>query len=148
MVSMTKAEYREYIKRLSPASPMAGDLAKSFLTGGLVCAVGQAFLNMFKAYGLEKDMASAATSVSLVLIGAVLTGVGLYDRIAKFGGAGTLVPITGFANSIASPALEFKTEGFIAGTSAKMFVIAGPVLVFGIAASVIYGVVYYLLTVY
>jgi stage V sporulation protein AC len=119
MVSMTNTEYREYIKRLSPASPMTGDLAKAFLTGGLICAVGQAFLNMFKAFGLENDMASAATSVSLVLIGAVLTGIGLYDRIAKFGGAGTLVPITGFANSIASPALEFKPKALLPGPAQK-----------------------------
>lgn len=146
MVQMTNKEYREYVRRMSPNSPMAGNLFRAFLIGGLICAVGQLFLNIFKGFGLDKELAAAATSIALVFLGAVLTGLGLYDRLAKIGGAGTLVPITGFANSIASPALEFKAEGFVAGTSAKMFIIAGPVLVFGIAASVVYGLVYFLFT--
>lgn len=144
---MTNIEYREYVKHMSPNSPLAGNMTKAFLIGGLICVVGQLFLNLFKSNGLDNETAAAATSITMVFLGAVLTGLGLYDRLAKIGGAGTLVPITGFANSIASPALEFKTEGFVAGMSAKMFVIAGPVLVFGIAASVIYGIIYFLLTV-
>lgn len=146
MVQMTNIEYREYVKHMSPNSPLAGNMAKAFIIGGLICVVGQLFLNLFKSKGLDTEAAAAATSITMVFLGAVLTGLGLYDRLAKIGGAGTLVPITGFANSIASPALEFKTEGFVAGMSAKMFVIAGPVLVFGIAASVIYGIIYFLLT--
>jgi stage V sporulation protein AC len=146
MVHMTNKEYREYVKQLSPNSPAAGNLVKAFIIGGLICTVGQVFLSIFKSFGLDKDMSAAAASITLVFLGAFFTGIGLYDRLAKFAGAGTLVPITGFANSIASPALEFKAEGFVAGTSAKMFIIAGPVLVFGIAASVIYGIIYFLLT--
>ncbi len=139
-MKMTNQEYGEYIKKKSPNSHLGSNLLKAFLSGGIICAVGQGLLNLYKYYGLDAENAGTAVSVTLVFLGALLTGVGIYDRIAKFGGAGTLVPITGFANSIVSPALEFKSEGFVTGMSAKMFVIAGPVLVFGIAASVIYGI--------
>ncbi len=139
-MKMTNREYGEYIKKKSPNSHLTSNLLKAFLSGGLICTAGQGLLNLYKHYGMDAENAGTAVSVTLVFLGALLTGVGIYDRIAKFGGAGTLVPITGFANSIVSPALEFKSEGFITGMSAKMFVIAGPVLVFGIAASVVYGI--------
>ena len=138
-MKMTNREYGEYIKRKSPNSPMGSNLWKAFVSGGIICVVGQALLELYKSSGLETESAATAVSVTLVFLGALLTGIGIYDRIAKFGGAGTLVPITGFANAIVSPALEFKSEGFIMGMSAKMFAIAGPVLVFGISASVVYG---------
>lgn len=139
MQKMTNSDYSEYIKQKSPNSPMLADMLKAFLSGGIICAIGQAILNGWSAAGLDKEAAAGATSVSLVFVGALLTGLGIYDRLAKFSGAGTLVPITGFANSIVSPALEYKAEGFISGMAAKMFVIAGPVIVFGLTASVAYG---------
>ncbi len=144
-MKMTQREYGEYIKKMSPNSRMTANLIRAFVSGGLICTIGQGILNLYKYYGLDAESAGAATSVTLVFLGALLTGIGIYDKIAKFSGAGTLVPITGFANSIVSPALEFKSEGFVMGMSAKMFVIAGPVLVFGVAASVIYGIFYAIL---
>lgn len=140
-MKMTNKEYGEYVKSKSPNSPIWGDLIRAFLIGGAICTIGQAFLNMYKAFGLDKLDAATATSMTLVFLGTFCTGLGIYDRLAKYAGAGTLVPITGFANSIASPALEFKTEGFVMGMGAKMFIIAGPVLVFGISASVLYGLI-------
>lgn len=145
MVTMTKQEYRAYVKSFSPASPLAKDALRAFLTGGLICAFGQLLRQGWLAFGLGKEAAGSAVSVSLVFLGALLTGLGVYDKLAKFGGAGTLVPITGFANAVASPALEFKTEGYITGTAVKMFTIAGPVIVYGIVASVVYGVALMLL---
>ena len=136
---MTNEEYRRFAERHAPRSPQGRDLLRAFFTGGLICCLGQLLLTLWQGAGLEPESASAAASITLVFLGAALTGLGLYDRIAKFAGAGTLVPITGFANSVAAPALEFKTEGFITGTAAKMFVIAGPVIVFGVSAGVIYG---------
>jgi len=141
-MKMSNREYGEYIKKKSPDSNLFANMLKAFISGGVICAIGQGILNLFKYYGLGADEAGTATSVTLVFLGAFLTGLGVYDRMAKFSGAGTLVPITGFANSIVSPALEFKSEGFVTGMSAKMFIIAGPVLVFGISASVIYGILY------
>ena len=117
---------------------------KAFVVGGLICAIGQGILNGYTALGLEKDAAGTATSMTLVALSALLTGLSLYDNIAKFAGAGTLVPITGFANSIAAPAVEFKTEGYVLGVGGKMFQIAGPVIVYGVSASVIYGFIYWL----
>ena len=145
MVNMTNQEYRKYVAGRCPPSPLGKDLFRAFVSGGLICALGQGVLALWSLAGLEEESAAGATSVTLIFLGALLTGLGVYDRLAKFCGAGTLVPITGFANSIASPALEFKTEGFVAGTAAKMFVIAGPVLVYGLSASVVYGVVLVLL---
>ena len=120
------------------------DCANAFWIGGLICVLGQVFVNWYGSMGLDKTMAGTAASASLVALSALLTGLSLYDDIAKVAGAGTLVPITGFANSIAAPAVEFKTEGFVLGVAAKMFTIAGPVLVYGISASVVYGVIYWL----
>ena len=145
MVNMTNQEYRKYVARRCPPSPLGRDMFRAFLSGGLICALGQGILALWSLAGLEEENAAGATSVTLIFLGVLLTGLGVYDRLAKFCGAGTLVPITGFANSIASPALEFKSEGFVAGMAAKMFVIAGPVLVYGLTASVVYGLVLVLL---
>ncbi|MBR5342661.1 MAG: stage V sporulation protein AC [Oscillospiraceae bacterium] len=138
---MTNEEYRRYTERHAPRSPMGRHLLSAFLVGGLICCLGQFFLRLYLAFGLEAEEAATAGSVTLVLLGALLTGLGVYDTIAKRAGAGTLVPITGFANSVVAPALEFKTEGFVTGTAVKMFSIAGPVIVYGISASVVYGLI-------
>ena len=140
-MKMTNEEYKEYSDSHQPHSNVLVNMCKAFWVGGLICCVGQLINNLYMQQGLAKLDAASATSVTLVLIGAVLTGLGLYDRLAKYAGGGSLVPITGFANSVVSPALEFKTEGFITGTAAKMFLIAGPVIVFGVSASVIYGLI-------
>ena len=145
-MEMTNEEYREYAKRRAPRSNTRLNALKAFLMGGLICCVGQFLLNLYAAAGLDREAAGTACSVTLVLLAALLTGLGVYDDLAKLGGAGTLVPITGFANSVAAPALEFKTEGLVTGTAAKMFVIAGPVLVFGVGSSVIYGLLLILLS--
>ncbi len=120
-------------------------MLRAFLTGGLICAVGEGLSRFFLARGLEEEAASTAAAVALIALGALLTAFGVYDRLAKFGGAGTLVPITGFANAVTAPALEFKTEGKITGTAAKMFVIAGPVIVYGVSAGAVYGLILWLL---
>jgi len=135
------------VEDISPKSPVGKDTLSAFLVGGIICTIGQFFINFYTNLGLEKDAASAAASMTLVVISATLTGLSLYDNIAKFAGAGTLVPITGFANAIAAPAIEFKTEGFILGVGAKMFTIAGPVIVYGISASVVYGLIYWIWTI-
>ena len=140
-MKFTKKEYTQYVKRLSPRSPLAKDLVCSFCIGGLICALGQLILNRWTMTGLDERAAGTATSISMIFLSAVLTGLSLYDNIAKVAGAGTIVPITGFANSVVSPAIEFKAEGFITGMAAKMFVIAGPVIVYGTVASVVYGLI-------
>lgn len=145
-MKMTNKDYLEYVKKISPKSKLIPDIIRAFVVGGLICCLGQAILSGFKAAGLDEKDAGSATSICLILLGAVLTGLGIYDRLAKYAGAGTLVPITGYANSVVSPAIEFKTEGFITGTAAKLFIIAGPVIVFGTGASVVYGVIYWALT--
>ena len=119
-------------------------MLRAFLVGGAICLAGQALIDIFMALGIDQETACTGGSVSLVFLGALLTGLGVYDDMAKFAGAGTLVPITGFANSVVAPALEFKTEGFVLGTAAKMFIISGPVIVYGISASVVYGLLYVL----
>ena len=137
---MTNEEYKKYADRHAPRSPLLKDMLFAFLIGGFICCLGQLAGDLDRnVCGLDKEAAASATSITLVFLGALLTGLGVYDDIAKLAGAGTLVPITGFANSVVAPALEFKTEGFIAGTAAKMFIIAGPVIVYGISSSVIYG---------
>lgn len=140
-MNMTPKEYNRYVARLAKKSPLGKDLLNSFLIGGFICMVGQLILNGYTALELSEQDAAAATSVSLVFLSAVLTGLSLYDDLAKIAGAGTLVPITGFANAVVSPAIEFKAEGFITGMAAKMFIIAGPVIVYGTVASVLYGVI-------
>ena len=141
---MTEKEYGRLVQEMSPKSPIVKDYFQAFWIGGLICTLGQFFLNRYSDLGLDKQMAGTAASMTLVALSALLTGLSLYDNIAKYAGAGTLVPITGFANAIAAPAVEFKTEGMILGTAAKMFTIAGPVIVYGLAASVVYGFVYWL----
>lgn len=140
-MNMSKKEYNRYVARLAQKSPLGKNLLRSFLVGGLICVIGQLILNGFTALDLSEQDAAAATSVSLVFLSAVLTGLSVYDDIAKFAGAGTLVPITGFANAVVSPAIEFKAEGFVTGMAAKMFIIAGPVIVYGTVASVLYGLI-------
>lgn len=141
---MTDKEYGKLVDEISPKSPIGKDCLGAFVVGGIICVIGQFFINFYTKLGLDKDSAGTAASMTLVVISATLTGLSLYDNIAKFAGAGTLVPITGFANSIAAPAVEFKTEGFILGLGAKMFTIAGPVIVYGLSASVVYGLIYWL----
>ena len=144
-MDMTPKAYQEYVKAKVPKSPIVRDCLRAFLVGGLICALGQAIQNGWLAAGLTKDDAGAATACCLVLLSAVLTGLNLYNNIGRFGGAGSLVPITGFANSVVSPAIDFKAEGFVSGMAAKMFTVAGPVIVFGTLASAIYGVILMLL---
>ena len=144
---MTEKQYGALVARMAPKSPMWRDCLNAFWIGGLICVVGQIFTNCYGAWGLEKQDAGTAASMTLVALSALLTGLSLYDDIAKHAGAGTLVPITGFANAIAAPAVEFKTEGFVLGVGVKMFTIAGPVIVYGLAASVVYGFIYWLYTI-
>ena len=145
---MTEREYGKLVKEMAPKSPIVKDCILAFLVGGAICLLGQLAMAGYKALGLEKQDASTAVSMSLVALSALLTGLSLYDDIAKFAGAGTLVPITGFANAIAAPAIEFKTEGFILGVGAKIFTIAGPVIVYGVSASVVYGLIYWITTLF
>ena len=138
-MDMTNAEYGEYVKKRQPKSPLGLDVLKAFAVGGAICAAGEGLLHFYQSRGLSEENAATAVSLTLIFLGALLTGLGVYDDIARFAGAGTLVPITGFANSVVAPALEFKREGLIPGTAAKMFTIAGPVIVFGVGASIVYG---------
>ena len=138
---MSPKEYQDYVKQKSPKSPIVKDTLFAFCIGGAICVLGQAIQNGWMGAGLGKEDAGTATAITLVFISALLTGLNLYNKIARFGGAGTLVPITGFANSVVSPAIDFKSEGFVTGMAAKMFQIAGPVIVFGTLASFLYGVI-------
>ena len=140
----SKREYLDHVNAIGPRSPMVKNVALAFLVGGAICALGQLILNGFSALGLDQTDAGMLTSCSLVLLSVLATGLSLYDDLAKRAGAGTLVPITGFANAVAAPAIEFRTEGMVLGTAVKMFTIAGPVLVYGLSASVLYGVIYWL----
>ena len=144
-MDMTPEAYQKYVKERAKPSPIVKDTLLAFVIGGLICVIGQLIQNGWSAAGLGKEDAGTATSCTLVFISALLTGFNLYNKIARFGGAGTLVPITGFANAVVSPAINFKSEGFVTGMAAKMFQIAGPVIVFGTLASVIYGVALMLL---
>ena len=139
-MDMTPEAYQAYVKQKAPRSPLAKDAALAFLVGGAICALGQLIMDGYAGLGLGKTDAATATSVTLVFLSALLTGLGWYTRLARFAGAGTLVPITGFANAVASPAVDFKSEGLVTGTAVKMFTIAGPVIVYGVAASAAYGV--------
>lgn len=141
---MSNKEYSRLLKEKSPKSPVLKNCIFAFLIGGFICTLGEALTSLYTYLKISEDDAKTLTSVTLVFIGVLLTVFGLYDRIAKHAGAGTLVPITGFANSVASPAIEFKSEGFVLGVGAKMFTIAGPVIVYGVTASVVYGLVYYI----
>ncbi|MGM9661841.1 MAG: stage V sporulation protein AC [Oscillospiraceae bacterium] len=140
-MEMTPQEYQQYVKDKQPKSPIVKDTLLAFLVGGAICVLGQFIMEFWKSRGLDQEAAGTATSISLVFLSALLTGLNLYNTVARFAGAGTLVPITGFANSVVSPALDFKSEGLVTGMAAKMFVVAGPVIVFGTAASIVYGVI-------
>lgn len=142
---MNREEYAKYTKQHMPRSRAGRNMLRAFVTGGLICAVGEALSHFYSSRGLHEEAASTAVAVTLIVLGAALTAFGVYDRLAKFGGAGTLVPITGFANAVTAPALEFKTEGKITGTAAKMFVIAGPVIVYGVSAGAVYGLILWLM---
>ena len=144
-MDMSPKEYKNYVEQKAKKSPIVKDVVLAFVIGGLICVVGQAIQNGWSAMGLNKEDAGTATSVCLVLLSALLTGFNLYNKLARFGGAGTLVPITGFANAVVSPAIDFKSEGFVTGMAAKMFTVAGPVIVYGVSASVIYGIILVLL---
>ena len=147
-MDMSNKDYDKFVQARAKKSPIVKDCVFAFVIGGAICVLGQAILDGFTALGLEKTDAGTATSVCLVALSALLTGLNLYNKLARFGGAGTLVPITGFANAVVSPALEFKTEGFILGVGAKMFTIAGPVIVYGVSASVVYGLIYWITTLF
>ena len=140
-MGMTNQDYDKLVKERAKPSPMGKNILWAFLVGGAICTAGQGLTTLYQSWGLDKEQAGAATSITLILAAALLTGLGVFDKLAKFAGAGTLVPITGFANAMVSPALEFKSEGFVTGTAVKLFTVAGPVLVFGISASVIYGLI-------
>lgn len=142
---MTNQDYGKLVDEHAQPSPMGKDLVWAFLVGGAICTIGQGLSNLYQSWGLDKEQAGTAVSVTLILAAALLTGLGWFDKLAKHAGAGTLVPITGFANAMVSPALEFKSEGFVTGMAAKMFTVAGPVIVFGTLASAIYGVILILL---
>ncbi|MCI8303495.1 MAG: stage V sporulation protein AC [Lawsonibacter sp.] len=144
-MKMTDQDYGKLVNERSKPSPMGKNLVWAFLVGGAVCVIGQGLSNFYQSYGLDREEAGTAVSVTLIFAAALLTGLGVFDKLAKRAGAGTLVPITGFANAMVSPALEFKSEGLVTGTAAKLFTVAGPVLVFGISASVIYGLILCLL---
>ena len=141
---MNKSTYSELVKKRSKNSRTALNCLKAFFIGGLICTLGQGLTELYTFLGVDGETSKTLCSVSLIFIGVVLTALHLYEKIAKHGGAGTLVPITGFANAMSSPAIEFKAEGLITGLAAKMFIIAGPVLVYGTSAAVLYGVVYYI----
>ena len=137
----TQREYSEYVNKKSPNSPILKDCFNAFWVGGLICSIGQIIMDFCMYKGMDNTSASTVVSISLIAISAILTSLNLFNRIGKFAGAGSLVPITGFANSIVSPAIEYKSEGYVMGVGGKMFTVAGPVLVFGISASVIIGII-------
>ncbi len=140
----TKNDYQKYVDEKTPNSPIWLNMLKAFVVGGLICLIGQFIADYLTSLGLDKDTVSSVTSITLVFIGIFLTAINVYNRIGKFAGAGSIVPITGFANSIASPAIEFKSEGLVLGVGAKLFQVAGPVLVYGISTSIVVGLLYYL----
>ena len=142
----TNEEYKKRIKRHSPPSPVLGDTARAFLVGGLICLFGQLLFFLFSYLGIDERDSYTLVTVSLILLAALLTGLGVFDRIAKFAGAGTLVPVTGFANAVVSPAIDTKCEGPVIGVGAKIFTVAGPVILFGILSGALYGVIYFTVT--
>lgn len=145
---LSNEEYNAYVQRKATPSPMGKNMVWAFLVGGGICVLGQAMLDGYQKMGLDRDMAGLSVSVTLIFLTALLTGIGVFDRIAKHAGAGTLVPITGFANAVTAPAMEFKDEGLVTGTGAKLFTVAGPVLVYGISASAIYGLILWIISLF
>ena len=144
-MDMSPKEYQEYVKQKSKKSPIVKDTILAFLIGGAICVMGQLIRNGWTAYGLAAEDAATATSVSLIFLSVLLTALNLYNKLGRYGGAGTLVPITGFANAVSSPAIDFRAEGIVTGMAAKMFLVAGPVIVFGTTASVVYRVVLWII---
>ena len=144
-MDMSPKEYQEYVKQKSKKSPIVKDTILAFLIGGAICVMGQLIRNGWTAYGLAAEDAATATSVSLIFLSVLLTALNLYNKLGRYGGAGTLLPITGFANAVSSPAIDFRAEGIVTGMAAKMFLVAGPVIVFGTTASAVYGVVLWII---
>lgn len=144
MMRISNKQYDEMVKKASPNSPIVLDCIKAFLIGGAICCLGQLMFYIFRKSGMTLDESRSLVSIALIVITAILTGIGVFDKIAKPAGAGTIVPITGFANSVVSPALEFKSEGFIMGTGASIFKIAGPVILYGTTAASLYGLIYFI----
>lgn len=145
-MKMSKEEYQRFVAERMPPSPIIRDCLLAFIFGGAICCIGQLITDAWLRFGLSQEDAGTAATICMVFLGALSTGLGFYDELAKYGGAGTLVPITGFSNAVASPALEFKTEGYITGTTVKIFTIAGPVIVCGVSSSVVYGLIYWIFT--
>ena len=145
-MDMSPKEYQDYVAKKAKKSPIVKDTLLAFLIGGVICTLGQGISELWAAAGLDKEAAGTATSVSLVFLSVLLTGLNLYSKLGRYGGAGTLVPITGFANAVSAPAIDFRAEGVVTGMAAKMFVVAGPVIVFGVSASVVYGLIYWITT--
>lgn len=141
---MTNQEYEKMVESYTKNSPIWSDCLKAFIVGGLVCLIGEGLRHFFLSRGLSETLAASSVSISLILLAAILTAFGVFEKIAKFAGAGTLVPITGFSNSVVSPAMEYRTEGWVTGVGAKMFIVAGPVIVYGTGASIIAGLIYFL----
>ena len=140
--NISKKEYQKMVERKSPSSKVFKNSIKAFLIGGTICLIGQCFLSFYQTLNLSDELAGTATSITMVFIGVLLTGLDIYPKIAKHGGAGTLVPITGFANAVSAPAIEAKTEGFVLGVGAKIFTIAGPVILYGTLASFLAGIIF------
>ena len=138
-LNMTPQEYQTYVKTVVPSSPLLKNMAVAFVVGGGICTLGQLLGNFYQSLGVNKEAASSLVSLTLVFLSAFFTALGLYHKLARYAGAGTLIPVTGFANAVVSPAIDFHTEGLITGTAAKMFTVAGPVIVFGTVASIVYG---------
>ena len=145
---MTQRQYEKMVADMAPKSPIGKDCLIAFLVGGLICLLGQLIMDGYAALGLDKESSSTATSMTLIALSALFTGLSLYDDLARHAGAGTLVPITGFANAISSAAVEFKTEGFVLGVGAKIFTMAGPVILYGVSASTVYGLIYWITTLF
>ncbi len=143
-MDMTNNEYVKYTESKSPKSKVVRNSFLAFLVGGTICAVGQGFINLYKYFGLDQETASTLCTVTLIFLSALFTGLNLYPKLAKYAGAGTLVPVTGFANAVTAPAIESRTEGFVLGVGAKIFTIAGPVILFGTLSSVVCGILYML----
>ncbi|MDR3542590.1 MAG: stage V sporulation protein AC [Desulfosporosinus sp.] len=144
-ITVTPEQYKSLAQEFTPKPTVVKNVVRAFVVGGIICAIGQIFINLFVTLGLARLEASTAATATMIFLGALLTGLGIYDEIGKFGGAGSIVPVTGFANSIVAPAMEFKREGYVLGVGAKLFTVAGPVLVYGIATSIVVGVVYFFL---
>ena len=143
-VKISKQEYGELVKKASPPSPKIKNCLWAFFVGGSICTFGQLLLTLYKYLGLKEEIAGPAVTITIILLTAIFTGLGLFDKLAKRAGAGTLVPVSGFANAVVSPAIEFKSEGIVLGLCANLFKIAGPVIVFGTVASVVYGLIYWI----